>query len=128
MKAAHAFAAALALSSGLALAQSSQNSDQNTSTNGAPDPQRIEQQSNTAMPSSQGSRNLGDTSTMNNNGDYLDACKELGQAARKDCMAQAKRDRMNNSSSSSTRSNDEATSRNAPRDLIMNDPAPSTGR
>lgn len=100
MKAAHAFAAALALSSGLALAQSSQNSDQNTSTNGAPQPQRSEQQTD-ATPM-QGNRNLGDPATMNNNGDYLEACKQLGVEARKDCMAQAKRDRKNSDESSST--------------------------
>lgn len=102
MKASHAIAAALALSSGLALAQS-QNADQNSSSNGAPAPQRLEQQTDTAPTA--GGRHLGDTSTMNNNGDYLEACKQLGVEARKDCMAEAKRNRKNG---------DEATSSNAP--------------
>lgn len=93
MKAARTLTAALMLASGLAFAQSSQNADQNTSTNGAPAPQRMEQQADTGPTS--GSRNLGDPATMNNNGDYLEACKQLGVEARKDCIAQAKRDRMN---------------------------------
>jgi hypothetical protein len=100
MKAVHALAAALALTSGLAFAQTSQNADQNTSTNGAPAPQRMEQQADTGPAT--GSRNLGDPATMNNNGDYLEACKQLGVEARKDCIAQAKRDRMQIDSSSTT--------------------------
>lgn len=99
MKAAHALAATLTLASGLAFAQS-QNADQNTSANGAPAPQRLEQQTDTGPAA--GSRNLGDPAAMNNNGDYLEACKQLGVEARKDCIAQAKRDRMQIDSGSTT--------------------------
>lgn len=104
MKAVHALAAALTLASGLALAQTSPNADQNTSPNAAPSPQRLEQQADTGPTT--GSRNLGDTSTMNNNGDYMEACKQLGVEARKDCIAQAKRDRMQIDSGSSSSKRD----------------------
>ena len=104
MKAVHALAAALTLASGLAFAQAGQNADQNSSANGAPAPQRLEQQADTGPTT--GSRNLGDTSTMNNNGDYMEACKQLGVEARKDCIAQAKRDRMQMDSGSSSSKRD----------------------
>lgn len=130
MKAAHAFAATLALASGMALAQA----DPSTSPYGARDAQQIERPvdptagsreigdptgsgsrdvgnpsvtggRDVGVPSATGSRSVGDpsassgrtldpSSTMSNNGDYLEACKQLlGVQAKRDCLSQARRDR-----------------------------------